>query len=341
MPMPSQGPQRVTRLPAADPRRIEPVYGAQCVTVPARGETCRVEAPDRGIARLAARQHGVVTVLQLLAIGLTRKAIRHRVATGRLHPVHRGVYLVGHAVMPPLAAETAAILASGDGTDLSHHSAAALWILRPASPAEVFVTVAGRNPGRRPGVHVHRVRYLDPADRTRRHGLPVTTPARTVLDLAAVSSPREAERAYGEAWTRRLLTDAHLLDAVGRAPRHRGARAVRTILEAQEEPPMTQREAEDRMLALVRQADLHGFETQRPVQGHTVDFLWRDQRVVVEVDGYRYHSDRRRFESDRRRDANLQAHGYAVLRVTWRQLRREPLFVAARLAALLARGEAY
>jgi hypothetical protein len=229
----------------------------------------------------------VVTVLPLLAIGLTRKAIRHRVATGRLHPVHRGVYLVGHAVMPPLAAETAAILACGDGADLSHHSAAALWILRPASPAEVFVTVAGRNPGRRPGVHVHRVRYLDPADRTRRHGLPVTTPARTVLDLAAVSSPREAERAYGEAWTRRLLTDAHLLDAVGRAPRHRGARAVRTILEAQEEPPMTQREAEDRMLALVRQADLHGFETQRPVQGHTVDFLWRDQRVVVEVDGYR------------------------------------------------------
>jgi very-short-patch-repair endonuclease len=103
---------------------------------------------------------------------------------------------------------------------------------------------------------------------------------------------------------------------------------------------MTQREAEDRMLALVRQADLHGFETQRPVKGHTVDFLWRDQRVVVEVDGYRYHSDRRRFESDRRRDADLQAHGYAVLRVTWRQLRREPLFVAARLAALLARGEA-
>lgn len=203
MPTPSQGPQHVTRPPAADPRRIEPVYGAQCVTVPARGDTCRVEAPDRGIARLAARQHGVVTVLQLLAIGLTRKAIRHRVATCRLHPVHRGVYLVGHAVMPPLAAETAAILACGDGTDLSHHSAAALWILRPASPAEVFVTVAGRNPGRRPGVHVHRVRCLDPADRTRRHGLPVTTPARTILDLAAVSSMRETERAYGEAWTQR------------------------------------------------------------------------------------------------------------------------------------------
>lgn len=164
--------------------------GRNAVTVPARGETCRVEAPDRGIARLAARQHGVVTVLQLLAIGLTRKAIRHRVATGRLHPVHRGVYLVGHAVMPPLAAETAAILASGDGTDLSHHSAAALWILRPASPAEVFVTVAGRNPGRRPGVHVHRVRYLDPP----------TAPAATACPsppLPAPSSiwPRSARRA--------------------------------------------------------------------------------------------------------------------------------------------------
>lgn len=102
---------------------------------------------------------------------------------------------------------------------------------------------------------------------------------------------------------------------------------------------MTQREAEDRMLALVRQADLHGFETQRPVQGHTVDFLWRGQRVVVEVDGYRYHSDRRRFESDRRRDADLQAHGYAVLRVTWRQLRREPLFRRpSRRAARARRG---
>lgn len=281
----------------------------------------------------------MVTVLQLLAIGLTRKAIRHRVAVGRLHPVHRGVYLVGHEVMPPLAAETAAVLATGDGAMLSHHSAAALWGLRPAAPAEVFVIVAGRNPGRRPGVHAHRVGYLDAADHTRRHGLPITTPARTVLDLAAVSSLRETERAYGEAWTQRLLTDAHLLDAVGRTPRHRGARTVHTILEAQEEPPMTQREAEDRMLALVREADLHGFETQRSVHGHTVDFLWRDQRVVVEVDGYQYHSDRRRFESDRRRDADLQAHGYAVLRVTWRQLRRESLFVAARLGALLARGE--
>lgn len=249
--------------------------------------------------------------------------------------MHRGVYLVGHAEPPSLAREWAALLACGEGAVLSHHTASALWRLRPSLPPTVDVTVPGRD-RRHPGIQVHRTLSLDARDATRRYGLPVTAPARTLLDLAAVLVPRELERAIDEARTQRITTDSLLLDALGRAPHHRGARAVRDHLKNEQEPAMTRSKAEERMLALVRQADLPPFVTNRLVHGHEVDFLWRIQRVVVEVDSYQFHRSRARFENDRRRDADLQAKGYAVLRVTWRHLRQEPLFVAARLGALLA-----
>lgn len=333
----AEGPQHVAAPVAGGLCRVEPVYGAQCDTAPREAGLCRVEAPDQAIARLAGRQHGVVTLLQLLAIGLTRKAIRHRVATGRLHPVHRGVYLVGHVVAPALAYETAAVLASGAGTLISFHSGSALWGLRPAPPPTVDVTVVGRNPGQRPGIRLHRVRELAAEDRARRHGLPVIAAARTVLDQAAVLAPRDLECTIDEARRQRLVTDASLIAAVHRAPNHRGARAMRTTLASREEPHMTRSEAEERMLALVRAADLAAFETNRNVRGYEVDFLWRAQHVIVEVDSWQFHGDRKAFETDRRRDADLQAAGYTVLRITARQLRREPLYVAARLGALLAR----
>lgn len=335
---PVEGPQRVTAPAPVGLCRVEPVYGAQCDTASGEEGVCRVEAPDRGIARLAARQHGVVTLRQLLAIGLTRKAIRHRVATGRLHAVHRGVYLVGHVVAPALAYETAAVLASGPQTLISFHAGWALWGLRPTPPPPVDVTVVDRNPGQRPGIRLHRVRHLAVEDRARRHGLPVTAPSRTVLDQAVVLAPRELERAIVEARRRRLVTDASLIAAVQRAPNHRGAPALRTVLASQDEPHMTRSEAEERMLALVQAADLPAFETNRAVLRYTVDFLWRAQRVVVEIDSWQFHGDRKAFETDRRRDADLQAAGHHVLRITARQLRREPLYVAARLAALLSRA---
>jgi very-short-patch-repair endonuclease len=292
---------------------------------------------ERAIIRLAEAQNGVVDRWQLLAFGLGRGAIAHRLSVGRLHLLLRGVYLVGHPMPLPLGVEAGALLACGQGAVLSHHSAAALWGLRPATPPTVEVTVVGRDPGQRPGIRAHRVRCLAAADRTRRHGLPITTPARTILDQAAVVAPRDLERTIDEARAQRLVTDASLIAVVQRASNHRGARAVRAALENQDEPHMTRSEAEEHMLALVRAADLPPFETNRRLLGHTVDFLWRAQRVVVEVDSWQFHRDRKRFEADRRRDADLQAAGHRVLRITARQLRREPLFAAARLGALLGR----
>ncbi|MDQ3607507.1 MAG: DUF559 domain-containing protein [Actinomycetota bacterium] len=292
---------------------------------------------ERAIVRLAEAQNGVADRWQLLALGLGRGAIAHRLRVGRLHTLFRGVYLVGHCVPLSLAMETGALLACGQWAGLCHHTAAALWRWRPAPPPTVAVMVVGRDPGQRPGICLHRVRHLAPKDRTSRHGLAVTTPARTILDQAAVLPARDLERTIDEARRQRLVAEASLIAAVQRAPNHRGARAVPTALEAPNEPHMTRFEAEERMLALVRAADLPRFETNRLVQGHTVDFLWRAQRVVVEVDSWQFHGDRKAFEDDRRRDADLAA-GHRVLRITARQLRREPLYVAARLGALLTRG---
>ncbi len=283
------------------------------------------------------KQRGLVTQAQLVRTGLTRGAVAHRVKMGRLHPVHRGVYLVGDRAAPPLAAEAAAILTCGRDALLGCHTAAALWGWRASLPPTIDVVVVGRNPGARTGVRVHRVRRMDDADRARRHGLPLTAPARTLLDQAAVLASRDLERAIDEAMTTRRVTPSLLKSTLQRAPNHRGGRAMRAYLEAGDEPHMTISEAEERMLALVRAADLPRFETNRKAVGYRVDFLWRAQRVVVEVDSWQFHRDRRRFEGDRRRDADLQAAGYAILRITARRLRHEPLFVAARLAATLTR----
>jgi predicted transcriptional regulator of viral defense system len=149
---------------------------------------------DRAVARLAAAQHGVVTATQLVRTGLSRGAIAHRVAQGRLHRVHHGVYLVGHPIPPALARETAALLACGDGAVLSHRSAGKLWALLDAD-GSVDVTVLKEGKGRA-GIRIHRTACLETRDIKRRHGLPLTSPARTLLDLAEVLTPRELERPW-------------------------------------------------------------------------------------------------------------------------------------------------
>jgi hypothetical protein len=163
---------------------------------------------ERGIADLAARQRGVVTRQQLLALGLSAKAIRHRLNTGRLHQLYRGVYLVGHTSAPTHAPEMAATLACGEAAVLSHRSAAHLWqLLHYSAHARLpEVTVPGRNPDARPDIRIYRVKGLDRRDVTRRLEISVVTPARALLDLAAVVSPRELELAYAEGQARRRLT---------------------------------------------------------------------------------------------------------------------------------------
>jgi very-short-patch-repair endonuclease len=294
---------------------------------------------ERRIAALASRQHGVVTRAQLLAAGLGPGAIDHRVRSGRLHVLHRGVYLVGHATPTWRTREIGAVLACGPTAVLSHRSAAAFWevLAYPASSADIDVTATKRGTESKPGIRVHRARTLGRRDYVIREGIPVTTPARTILDLAASCPAGEVERAVGEGIARGLLSEPRLRDQLDRNRGRQGAGALRALIDLDGGPAASRSEAERRLLRLVRAAGLPIPESNALVGGFEVDFIWRRHRLIVEVDGYRFHSSRPRFEHDCKRDASLAALGYTVLRVTWRQLTREPEAVVARLAAALAR----
>lgn len=295
----------------------------------------RMGVIDDIIAPLAARQHGLVTRQQLLAAGISPDTIRSRVRARRLVSVHRGVYRVGPVVAPG-SREIAAVLACGEGAVVSHHSAAALWERTPQPDgAPVDVSVPGANRGRRPGLRMHRVRSLPPDEVTTLDAIPITTPARTILDLAAVAPTRRVEQALARALRDALATPADVLGLIARHPRRPGAPLLRALLERDVGPAFTRSEAEERFLALVRKAGLPEPELNVIVGGHEVDFLWRRERLVVEVDGFEFHSSRDRFERDRRRDADLFGLGLRVVRVTWRQITKEPEATLVRVTRAL------
>jgi very-short-patch-repair endonuclease len=271
---------------------------------------------DRAIAQLASAQQGVVTTAQLAAAGMGPRAVAHRVANGRLARVHRGVYQVG-PIAGPYSREMAAILATGG--ILARHSAAAIWGIRPPRDGDVHV-VSDRKARSRPGVRVHRTASLNAAVH---NGLPLTTPTRTLHDLAPLLSQGELDRAVEEAVIRGLATPTELTT--------RPALRRATI----EEPQLTRSEAERRLRRLIRAARLPRPITNTRLAGWEVDAFWPAHRLVVEVDGFAYHGNRAAFERDRRKDATLTAAGYRVIRVTWRQLLDEPHAVVALLARLL------
>jgi very-short-patch-repair endonuclease len=286
---------------------------------------------DRHVFALAGRQHGVITAAQLRAVGLGRHWVAHRLATGWLRRIHLGVYLVG-PVEPPLARPMAATLACGEGGLLSHYPAAVLWGVRPPPADAMHVTVAGRHVEGPRGVTVHRVRALHSHDATRRNGIPVTSLARTLLDLATQATPTQLARAADEARVHHHLTDHALNEQFARYPHHRGAKTLREAVRATSR--LTRSEAERRLLELIRAARLPEPETNVDVAGHEVDLFWPQHQLAVEVDGYTFHASRAAFERDRRRDADLYAHGVDVLRVTWTRIADEP----EALIALLARA---
>jgi very-short-patch-repair endonuclease len=291
---------------------------------------------DALIASIATRQYGVVSRSQLLAAGISDAAITTRIRRFRLHPLHRGVYAVGHTALVPLAREMAAVLACGEGAVVSHRTAAStIWHLIDAIDDVIDITIPRSN-RRRPGLRVHRSRTLHPEDTQVVRGIPVTSVARTLVDLAEDVSDRELEVALDEATTRRLTTTASLTAAVERLHGRRGTSRLNGLLERDGEPAFTRSEAEERLLALIRAANLSHPEVNARASRHTVDFIWRKQRLIVETDGYRFHSTRTAFERDRVRDAELTAAGFRVIRITWRQLEVEPLAIVARLAQALA-----
>jgi very-short-patch-repair endonuclease len=287
---------------------------------------------------LATRQHGVVSRDQLLRAGVSFNLVNHRVKAGRLRWLHRGVYLVG-PLMAPYTREMAAVLACGESAALSHHSAARLWQLVPRDREDdaVDVTVMKGRTGRRPHIRARHVRTLMPDEVTVHDGIPVTTPARTLCDLAGISGARELERALAEALAQRLVQSREILALLDRHRRHRGRTRLRAFLDVGHTAARTRSEAEERFLALTRKARLKEPAANAKIAGCEVDFLWRAEHLVVEVDGRAFHSSGQRFEGDRARDATLVAAGLRVMRVTWHQIVNEPEVLLVRLAQALVR----
>jgi very-short-patch-repair endonuclease len=301
------------------------------LALPVLVETVVIGA-ERSALAIARVQHGVVTYGQLLAAGLSPDSVLHRVSSGWLERVHHRIYLVG-SVEPPLARPMAAVLALGEGALLSHCPAAVLWGLRPPPARAMHVTVARSVRGPK-GIHVHTVRALHPSDARSRHGIATTSPARTLLDLATQAPQRDLDRAVNQARVTKLVSDTSFNEQFSRYPHHRGKAALKMALQL--EPAFTRSKGERLFLALVRKARLPSPVTNTELHGYEVDHLWREQRLVVEVDSYDVHTTRATFEADRRRDAELQSLGYRVIRVTWRQLTEEPEAVIANLSAALA-----
>jgi very-short-patch-repair endonuclease len=201
----------------------------------------------------------------------------------------------------------------------------------------VHVTVPAPDRRRRPGVVVHRGRALAPDEVEAVHGIPTTSPARTLLDLAGAVCLRELEQMIARADRRGLTSRDALLAGVARRPGRPGVRALRTLLREGDGPSLTRSEAEAQLLALLRRGRLPRPEVNVVLGPHEIDLLWRAQRLAVEVDGFAFHAARRAFEDDRRRDGDLAARGYRVVRVTWRQIVDEPEALLVRLAQTLAR----
>lgn len=302
-----------------------------------RGEH-RTRACDGDVAALAGRQHGVVARSQLCELGLGGGAIDHRLETGRLHSLYRGVYAVGHRSLSIEGRWIAAVLACGSDAVLSHQSAAALWRLHAGARARVDVTLPRRVASRH-GIHAHHCRM--PSDEaTVERGIPVTTVPRTLIDLSAVAGRGQVERAFREAERLRLVDTLSLADLVRRYPRRRGIATIKALLADRQIGAMvTRSELEERFLAFLEDFDLPRPEVNVPLQisGRWIeaDCVWREPRVVVELDGHASHATGTAFERDRARDRALQAAGWRVLRITWRQLHEESDAIASDLRAVL------
>lgn len=295
------------------------------------------------ITALAERQHGVIAAPQLYSLGLSETQVRTRAGNGLLHRVHRGVYAMGHARLTSEGRWMAAVLACGEGAVLSHQSAGELWKIRQSrgqASEAVSIEVAiprARGARSRTGLMVHRVPTLRAGETTARDGIPVTSPARTILDLARRLPLRQLERAVDEAERLRLCTQGDLEKIVRAHLGRAGAGALAALLrEHRAGSTATRNSFEERFFALCRSRHLPQPVVNVPLLGYVVDFLWADAKLIVELDGHASHRTRAAFQADRDRDGRLAIAGYRVLRFTWWDVTRRPAVVADRVRRLLS-----
>jgi very-short-patch-repair endonuclease len=294
---------------------------------------------DLRIGALARAQHGPVAHRQLRALGLSHEQIAYRLRVGRLIRRHPAVYLVGHEVLTREGRWMAAVLASGDGALLSHFDAGAHLDLLPTRGERVHVSrpsTSGRAPDPR-WIRLHRVGTLRPWEGTVVDGIPTTTVARTLLDLARHLHPAALEQVVERAIRRHRFDLGEVTRCLREHPRQPGAPRLRALLQdlATRDAAHLRSVLERDFLALCHDRGLPRPAVNAHVEGLEVDVLWPSRRLVVELDGYAYHGGRAAFERDRERDQRLTLAGYTVLRVTYRQLHDTPELLVRRLRRLL------
>jgi len=290
---------------------------------------------DLAASRIAAQQRTLLTTEQLVACGLENDAVTYRLKAGRLHLVFRGVLSMGCGELPPLARELGALLACGKGSFISHGSAAFVWGLRQEAPAKVEVTVVGRCCGSRNGMRVHRICEIDRRELRRHEGLWLSSPARVCLEVAA-TSPSDVPDLIDACLGNRLLNRQDI-EAVVRCHRgHRGVARLVATLGDESAMTITRSRAEKAMLRLIRKARLPVPEVNVRLGPYRPDFLWREQRLIVELDSYGYHGGPKAFQNDREKDLFYRDAGFDVLRFTRAHVVYEPALVLVRLARALA-----
>jgi very-short-patch-repair endonuclease len=319
---------------------VDGVRRGQCAHGAGGGERFHVDGLSGAIA---SRQHGIVTRAQLLDAGVGAGAIDHWVSTGRLLIRHRGVYALGHGASPRFADVHAAVLAYGPCAIASHRTAASMWGFVPAAvggsaafearEGTIDVTVVGRHARPRPGIRLHRTDQLMRADLSHLEGIPLSSPARALLELAAViESERELELALHEAIALRLATIEEVQTVLARYPQRPGCALLATLADPRRRLSATDSGGAERLHRLIRRSGLPDPKSGARVGRWPLDFFWPEAALGAEVDGYDFHSTLPRVERDHRKDHDVRELGVLLLRFTGRQVRREPEYVLVTLA---------
>jgi very-short-patch-repair endonuclease len=262
----------------------------------------------------------VISSEQLRDLGLDKFWVRRRVVTGLLHPLHRGVYGVGRPDLSLRGRYLAAVLACGPGAVLSHRSAAHLWGLRSNAAGRVEVTIGWNQTGPA-GVHTYRTRMLAPRDFTVIDGIPVTSVARTLLDLAAILRPPDLEVVIDRAERQALFDLNAVVDVLNRVNGRRGTKTLKRVIAAYENSTQESKLERAFKQLLMAAPDIASPSFNALVDGetgtHEVDALWQDARLAIQLDGFEFHRTRRDREKDASSDADLELAGYRVMRLTW------------------------
>ncbi len=291
------------------------------------------QAVDAAIAGVAVKQNGNITRRQLLDLGVDEDAIRYRVKVGRLFRVHRGVYAVGRRATTPQERAGAAVLACGTSASLSHSSGMTLWGFWRHWDTPLEVTIVGNRRAQQ-GIRVHRSTTLRWRDVTTQLGIRVTTPARTLLDIAPRLTDKSLKRTVNNALGSLWLTEEQLAETLARYANARGARRIAKLIGLP--GTRTRSGLEDDFPAFCAAHGLPAPVMGVPLFGYIVDALFPAERVIVELDSWTFHGGKIPFEADRDRDADTLAHGYVTVRMTWERMDERPVREARRLHTILA-----